>query len=300
MERFPGLLFCGGGAIAIHADWPNYPVGEGYEYALQTLGSYPKESMFFEVSDIDRCLLLMNKCPKKQTNPFDPSHHHCAIWHIDLINLLDRGFISGIKKLTEYQFNMNKFESVKSKLAGNYSLDHDGNLILNTSPQYTYFKPDIDEEFEGTHTCASVEGPLFITEAGWVALERLLSGQNLHVGIELATSDFIAIGRYDTAIREAALLLESNIKASVNGKSFGHQLIESHIKHIVSCNQGFKSSSIKAYRNELRTVFSFVRNDFMHNFKEISKTECLAILARISRVYTEFKKVTVAYSAPNT
>lgn len=53
LEKFPGLLGYGG-IIAIHADWPNYPPGIGWETGLRTLGNFPEGTQFYEIDDIDR------------------------------------------------------------------------------------------------------------------------------------------------------------------------------------------------------------------------------------------------------
>jgi len=59
IDKYTGLLGYGG-IIAIHADWPIYPSGIGWEIALRTLGNFPEGTNFYEIDDIDMCKLLIS------------------------------------------------------------------------------------------------------------------------------------------------------------------------------------------------------------------------------------------------
>ena len=59
LDKFPGFLGYGG-IIAIHADWPTYPGGIGWEIALRELGYFPKGTNFYQIDDIDKCMLFIN------------------------------------------------------------------------------------------------------------------------------------------------------------------------------------------------------------------------------------------------
>lgn len=294
MDRFPGLLGSGG-ILAIHADWPNYPLGIGYEYALKAIGNYPKGTELFEISDIDRCKLFINKKPEHLDDPFNSHYYHCAIWHQDLLELLDKGFVHGVEKSTEYQFEMMRYDELKDSLAGSYTLDEKGNIAFNSNPPLTYFQPEYDEVLGEYYTCAIIKEKLILTELGWEELKQLMTQLSFHSDVEFIVRDLINIRRYDTAIREASLLVESSIKQYHGVKAYGQRLIDFHINQIIVNNDKFQSAAIKSYRNELRTIFSFIRNDFMHNFKEITEVECQAILARINSVYEEFIEVVEVY-----
>ena len=86
LEKFPGFLGYDG-IIAIHADWPIYPSGIGWEIALRMMGNFPKGTVFYEIDDIDRCKLLINKPPTQLKDFYHKSHYQIAIWHLDLIEL---------------------------------------------------------------------------------------------------------------------------------------------------------------------------------------------------------------------
>lgn len=62
LDKFPGFLGYGG-IIAIHADWPNYQGGVGWEIALRELSYHPKGTSFYEIDDIDKCMLFINQDP---------------------------------------------------------------------------------------------------------------------------------------------------------------------------------------------------------------------------------------------
>ena len=60
---YPGLT--SKGVLALHADWPAYPVDHGWTTAVFYLCSFPAETTFTVVDDIDRCLLLRAEYPTK-------------------------------------------------------------------------------------------------------------------------------------------------------------------------------------------------------------------------------------------
>jgi hypothetical protein len=46
LDKFSGFLGYEG-IIAIHANWPNYPLGIGWDVALKTLGNFPRNTEFY-------------------------------------------------------------------------------------------------------------------------------------------------------------------------------------------------------------------------------------------------------------
>jgi len=84
------------GVIAIHADWPIYPEEHGVELALLWLTAFPQETRFKPIDDIDRCILLMADMKgSNKADTFDKRNLHVAVWHEDLLDLQERGFING-------------------------------------------------------------------------------------------------------------------------------------------------------------------------------------------------------------
>jgi hypothetical protein len=302
LEKFPGFLGYGG-IIAIHANWPMYPPGIGWKIALRTLGNFPTGTIFYEVDDIDRCKLLLNQEPHELKDPFDSNHYHIAVWHEDLIELQKKGFIEGVICKSDSEFEMIQFENFKKELGEHLELDEDGNIILyikddsGKSREIRHHKPESDDDDDFVfRDCAVIPNGVSLTETGIEELSNLSKEINLIEELSALTQPLIAIKRFDTAVREASLLVETKIKEYHKRPDlFGQKLIELHIGKVVENNGNFNSAAIKCYRGELRTIFKFIRNDFAHNFRVLTKEQCNLIIARISDTLLEFDEVINAY-----
>ncbi|WP_162055897.1 hypothetical protein [Pontibacter pamirensis] len=301
-DNFPGLLGYSG-IIGIHADWPIYPTGAGWKVALKTIGNFPFGTEFYQIDDIDKCKLLLNQNPEQLTDCFDYKHYHSAVWHEDLIELKNKGYIVGVDAVSEFEFDMIKFERFKSELGRNLQEDEEGNIILHSmdekgkSKELIYYKPlrpSDDDEWE-FNEFAIISNTITLTSKGLTKLSELANDFIYCDEFKDLVEPFIKIRRYDTAVREASLLLETTIKGFHNETLFGQQLIDFHIKDLIKQNHGFFSAAIKCYRGELRTIFKFIRNDFAHNFKILSEEQCRLILNRINETYIEFKEVKKVY-----
>ena len=75
------------GVIAIHADWPMYPFEHGWKEALLAFGSLPRGTSFFQIDDIDQCLLFVAGVTPPKQDPYDSRFSHVAAWHEDLVQL---------------------------------------------------------------------------------------------------------------------------------------------------------------------------------------------------------------------
>jgi hypothetical protein len=307
LDKFPGSLGYGG-IIAIHADWPMYPPGIGWKIALQTLGNFPKGTIFYEVDDIDRCKLLINQEPHKLSDPFDSNHYHIAVWHEDLIELKEKGFIEGVIDKSDYEFEMIRFENLTKKFGGHLKLDEEGNIILYIKEdngkirEVKYHKPEsnVDEEDFALRNCAVIPAGVSLTENGNKELNNVSNEIRLIEELNALTQPLIDIKRFDTAVRDASLLVETKIKEyhKLPGL-YGQKLVEFHIGEIIKKNDNFNSAAIKCYRGELRTIFRFIRNDFAHNFRVLTEEQCKLILARISNTLSEFNDVINTYFEKN-
>lgn len=302
MEKFPGFLGYGG-IIAIHADWPNYPSGIGWQIALKTLGNFPEGTKFYEIDDIDRCKLLINLNPKNLKDYYDEKYYHSAVWQTDLIELHKRGLIQGIVEMSDSEFDLFRFKESLKKLGGSIQEDEEGNIIHYCKDKDGKFRviryrkpiPDEDEDDWDYRDHVVIPDSISLTKEGILELAVLSEGIEYSEEIKSLTSPLLKLRRLDTAIREASLLIETSIKKFHNVDLYGQKLIEFHIKDVVNNNDNFYSAAIKCYRGELRTIFKFIRNDFAHNFKILSEGQCRVILQRIDQTYNEFKEVINAY-----
>ena len=108
--------------------------------------------------------------------------------------------------------------------------------------------------------------------------------ERIHADIQQRVDDLVALGRYDTAVRDACVLLETRLKEITGTTLFGQQLVEKLYADLAA-SERYVSSHLKTLRAELRTVFKFVRNEYAHNLKQITEEQCYAILLRISLSY---------------
>lgn len=302
LDKFPGSLWYDG-IFAIHADWPTYPPGIGWEVALRSLGQFPIGTCFYEIDDIDKCKLLCSKDPKNLENKYDPKHFHIAVWHEDLIELKKRGLVEGVMDKTEYEFDLLKFEKIRTDLR--LKEDCDGNLIMHFRDSETgeiqsatYDRPineDPDEEYQ-MRNWVVIENTIKLTSLCVDELIRLSEKVRLPKQVDELISPFLTIERYDTAVREASLLVETTIKNFHHRPDlYGQKLIDYHVEQIVKHNDNFNSAAIKTYQIALRTIFKFIRNDYAHNFKVITRPQCNIILSRIIDILVEFEEVKNAY-----
>jgi hypothetical protein len=92
---------------------------------------------------------------------------------------------------------------------------------------------------------------------------------------------------FDTSIREACVQLEHEIRAYTGTDAFGDKLVELFMDKVRS-EKRFLESYVRSFRQELRTVFRFIRNDFMHNLREADSATTLAVLFRVARAHAPF------------
>ena len=88
---------------------------------------------------------------------------------------------------------------------------------------------------------------------------------------------------FDTAVREACLLLESQIKIWLGSKKWGDRLVEELISKLREEDK-ILESELRIFRGHIRSAFKFIRNHFMHNLVEIDEIQCRAILFRLVRI----------------
>jgi hypothetical protein len=97
----PGFLsYKGGGFEVLHADWPAYPAGHGWELALRCLAVFPQGVRFRQLDDIDQCRLFIavgsGPCLEPIGDLYDQKWFHVAIWTRDLIELVSGDLVSGV------------------------------------------------------------------------------------------------------------------------------------------------------------------------------------------------------------
>ena len=263
LQDHPGFLgWTSRGVLAIHADWPMYPSEHGIEESLWSLGQFPREATFRPIDMIDRCCLFVIDEPTSKVDPFDEKRFHVALWEDD------------IKQLFEHEF---------VECAESYG---DGAAMSNTRLRS---RPSRLEWFNGKfvatgpeNTWLYEEAPIRLTNSGWRELDGLLRSDRvpLHRLVVERAIPIAEIGRYDSAVREACVSLESRLREIVGSDAYGLTLVGQFISLLPV--PPFISAYVKVMRGDLRTAFKYVRNDYAHNLRVIDETQCRALLARLS------------------
>ena len=133
---------------------------------------------------------------------------------------------------------------------------------------------------------------MLVTEAGFIALEKLMSEQKDAIAPEIRERALPSIlaRLHDTAIREACVLVESLMRSSIGSSKYGQKLIDEFFKQHLDSNE-IVASHLKVLRIQTKTAFKFVRNEFIHNLKKITQAQCWAILSRISYVFQASQRI---------
>ena len=96
IQDFPGYLgWTSKGVIAIHADWPAYPREHGRDIALLAFGNFPPDTAFRCLDNIDGCALFVVDDDSVHDD-YSENRFHVAIWHEDLLELVESRLIKGI------------------------------------------------------------------------------------------------------------------------------------------------------------------------------------------------------------
>ena len=278
IQEFPGYFgMTTQGVIAIHADWPMYPEEHGAELALLWLTAFPPGTVFKLLDDIDRCALMIGEVKySNRADPFDERNLHVAIWHEDLLELQERGFITGVSPVSERRYEDLKRSELPQETL--YTKLSDG-----TFKEFSL--PSLDD-YDNYDLCCPdfARSGVLVTVAGRFHIASILPeifddsdtlGQRIDKLLEL---EF-----YDTAVREACVGFEHFLKTWLASDKWGNTLVEEFMLRLQE--KGDLSNTLfRILRSQIRTIFKFIRNDFMHNFIEIDSTQCRSMLFRIARV----------------
>ena len=298
-QKFPGLLSGERGKLAIHADWPAYPCGQSWHEALYRLTAFPAGTGFDLLGDLDGAALFVADvpCNKKLDDPFHKDHFHIGIWHEDLIELVRSGLIDGAKPVTLEEWKRAEQKALKSsteKMAKKSGLKSKSPRLLTEIEGQTIDVSSLlaSEECEDEDLpdvintrCLFPSGGIRTTDRSTELVETELAKlqPNVLSLISPRVRRIFGLGFYDTAVREACVELEFQIKEVSNSSLYGDKLIN----HVCAMPRG-KKSELKSwkvnFRQEVRSLFKMTRNPFMHALKDISRAQCLSILFRVHRV----------------
>ena len=172
----------------------------------------------------------------------------------DLIELKQKDYVKGVVEKSNYEFDLLKFEEFKEQLGRNLREDDSGNIILyfkdenGKFQEFIYHKPlPSEEEKDGMifRKCVHIEEKITLTDNGLEKLIDLSQRCEYSKNLNDLVEPLIQIKRYDSAVRDSSILLETSIKKFHETDSFGQELIEFHINDIVKHNDNFFSAAIK-------------------------------------------------------
>ncbi len=276
------------GDIPIHANWEIYPTEHGWEEALGSFGQFPQDSIFTLKSDIDRCFLFQLDFSKIKGSFAKKCVFYVAVWHEDVIKLLDAGYITGASKMTEREWQRRQQEYLLNFFPDGYF-----HAEFPDGTQTRTKFPDLENYDDEEETWATIsQSGLVITEVGFKALHELMGREreNLQSDILSRVKPIVDIGLYDTAIREACLILENRLRELTSSDLYVENLVKHFISKLKESGQ-YSFADLKVLDGQLRSVFKFVRNDYMHNLKTITEEQCYAILGRLSVILRNLEDI---------
>lgn len=276
------------GFEAIHADWPCYPAGHGCEIALFSLCFFPSGTHFEVVDEIDQCLLLMAReymhSPSSK-DLFSPQHFHVAIWHEDLLQMRDAEWVDGFYIFeTGDQYRSFILAEYVNKLPD--PLKKKNIEFINTVDDSKW----LERAQKANQEINLTEYGLSVTEVGWTQIDQIIDSEKISVTLRNRTDPLAKIGYYDAAVRDAAILLESAMRNAIGSTHWGLRLIDEFYDNIKDKFGDWAAIDL-TLRNELRAIFKFTRNEFAHNFVEISEERYNAIIFRISRALVFIEQI---------
>ena len=309
LEKFPGFLgLTSRGVVAIHADWPAYPLEHGWQIAVITLGSFPSGTQFKRVDDIDKCALLLAQGYGDYEDLYDERAFHVAIWHEDLLEGQRLGLVRGVEPLTRRQYEERHREDLRNEmrqafereaipLPSNDILSHmgvqiDGRFVPVSLPSLDEYEGDEDEDFpDKSWLGIAASSMVNLTDQGWARLDGLWADMlEVPERARPRLDTLIEHGFYDTALRELGVLIEFRIREITSSESYGLKLIDVLLNQLDSSGR-YHNAGLKILRSELRTAFKFVRNEFAHNVVELPRSRAYALLGRMCHVLADVDSV---------
>ncbi|WP_284984457.1 hypothetical protein [Arthrobacter sp. efr-133-TYG-118] len=295
---FPGELgSVGRGPVvweAIHADWPAYPGDESWELGLLRLGDFPLGTEFQCISVIDQCALFVTQIDKKEPDLFSEKHMHVAIRLTELLEMDERGLVNGV--VIETEMSPAQVHAKRSQGPELWARTQAGEkvYIQLANGQMVPVELDRDEEWteddrafalmspRSTELVGMYEGTLIsLTSAAGPEIERL-TREALEIPPSLQDRITVQLnaGLFDSVIRDLGAALETRMRVVTGSQGFGKNLIEQYIKALQK-NQDDLPAHIKSLRQELRSIFKFIRNEFAHNLVELEPSRGYAFISRL-------------------
>lgn len=129
-------------------------------------------------------------------------------------------------------------------------------------------------------------GGMSLTDGGRHAGLYFQLSKGLRPEILNKAEDLVLERRYDTAVRESALLLEGHLRELTGSMEFGQALVDGCFGTKGALLPRTLSNAARLeLRSSFRRYFRYVRNEFAHNFKTLSLLTTCRLLTWCSDLY---------------
>jgi hypothetical protein len=263
-----------------------YPEEHGPDLPLLWLTAFPEGTHFKNIDEIDQCSLFMAMPPHPHpSDPFSERNFHVAIWNEDLIELHERGHVTGIDRtITARGWRRRQLDKLsKGPL---FYETADGTLHEIDRRRYEEGYDDEDPysvEVSREGIAVSTSGRAYIASV----LRKTAEDFSL---LSSRVPPLLKLGYFDIAVREACVSLEWQIKSTIGSSLWGNQLADAFIAQVRASGL-FIDSFVKILRAKVRTAFKFIRNDYAHNLRDMDEITCKALLLRLSSVKRDLDEV---------
>lgn len=272
---------------AIHADWAAYPIGNSWESAMENLSWFDPETKFYNIDDIDGAILFVGTNPaelkKKEFDPHSERYYHISLWHENLIQLHEQGFVSGVKPLTSFGYESLRFKWMtrgRGAVVDEQGVCHfpDGSTLGFPKPTTTN-TDDTDVDW----VCIP-QGYIQLTSLGLEYLAERIDYNTVNQDIMERIKPLLSIKYYDSAVREAAILFEIKLKKINSSDLYGQKLADLHYKNLLGKFQE-TDSYLQYYRSLLRCSVNFIRNEYAHSFPITNEHRAKRLIGLYSKLF---------------
>lgn len=284
------------GRFAIHADWPAYPIGEGWQATMIAFASFPRRTAFMVEDDIDRALLFRGIPPGGWGSRSVPDYAYVAAFHEDLLDLAERGSLSGIEPVSEREWERRKRDRMRASIRASGwdreeedPLDHLYAALPDGSRLPVPFTPlgELDDDWR---RFVGHDDAVYLTDAAWRELEAVLAGTlKLPPALLERIEAIMTLGLRDTAVRELSVALEAKIReaswTASEQRSWGAALIRAYIAAL-KAHGWVMPEGLTFFEADLQRSFAFIRNEYMHRLVDMEAVHARALLARLAQLYT--------------